>query len=121
MARNSNVIVVEVGRDVGLSLRKLGQALRQKGNLLIFPEGTRSADGKLGEFKTAFAKLALELKIPVVPVAISGAWKAVRADGLPRPLTRIMVEFLPAVRECSRANEHLLADTIRERIAQHTA
>ncbi|OQA35089.1 MAG: Long-chain-fatty-acid--CoA ligase FadD15 [Betaproteobacteria bacterium ADurb.Bin341] len=121
MARNSNVIVVEVGRDVGLSLRKLGQALRHQGNLLIFPEGTRSADGKLGEFKTAFAKLALELKIPVVPVAISGAWRAMRANGLPRPLTRIMVEFLPAVRDSGRASEHLLADTVRDNIAQHTA
>jgi len=120
MARNSNVIVVEVGRDVGLSLRKLSQALRQKGNLLIFPEGTRSADGKLGEFKTAFAKLALELQIPVVPVAISGAWRALRSNGLPRPLSKIVVEFLPVVLEPARASEDLLTDSVRESIARHS-
>ena len=89
--------------------------------MLIFPEGTRSADGKLGEFKTAFAKLALELQIPVVPVAISGAWRALRSNGLPRPLSKIVVEFLPVVLEPARASEDLLTDSVRESIARHSA
>lgn len=119
LAEHSNVIVVEVGRDVGLSLRKLAQALRQDGNLMIFPEGTRSADGQLGEFRPAFAKLALEMNVPVIPVAISGAWKAMRRNGLPRPLTRITVEFLPAAPDSARGGEDQLTDIIRSSIARH--
>jgi long-chain acyl-CoA synthetase len=119
LAEHSNVIVVEVGRDVRLSLRKLSQALRQDGNLMIFPEGTRSADGKLGEFKPMFAKLALELNVPVIPVAISGAWKAMRRDGvLPRPLTHVGIEFLPAMPDSARGDEGLLCDSVRDCIAR---
>ena len=120
LADHSNVIVVEVGRDVQTSLRKLALALHQGGNLMIFPEGTRAKNGKIGEFKPAFAKLALELNVPVIPVAISGAWQALR-DGVPHPLTQITIEFLPAIAESDRGNENQLTDQVREHIAQHLA
>ena len=42
-------------------------------SLVIFPEGTRSADGKLGVFKAGGLKLALKAKVPIVPVTISGS------------------------------------------------
>jgi 1-acyl-sn-glycerol-3-phosphate acyltransferase len=38
----------------------------------IYPEGTRSHDGKLYRGKTGVARLALEMKVPVVPVAVVG-------------------------------------------------
>lgn len=120
LARHSNVIVVEVGRDVQLSLQMMAQALRQGGNLIIFPEGTRSEDGQLGDFKGTFAALALELQIPVIPVAISGAIRALpRGRRLPRFLTRITVRFLPALPEADRTNETRLADATREAIARN--
>ncbi len=122
LARNSNVIVVEVGRDVQLSLQMMAQAVRQGGNLLIFPEGTRSVDGQLGDFKSTFAALALELNVPVIPVAISGAIRALpRGKRLPRFLTRVTVRFLPPVPDSARAAEASLAETTRETIARHLA
>lgn len=42
-------------------------------SLLLFPEGTRSLDGKLGEFKQASFTLALRAGVQVVPVAIRNA------------------------------------------------
>ncbi len=120
LGRNSNVIIVEVGRDVQLSLQKMAQALREGGNLLIFPEGTRSTDGKLGDFKSTFAAMALELNVPVIPVAISGAYRALpRGKRLPRFFTRVTVRFLPPMPDADRADEQRLADATRETIARH--
>jgi long-chain acyl-CoA synthetase len=121
LAERCNVVVVEVGRDVGASLRKLALALSQGGNLMIFPEGTRADDGKLGEFKPAFARLALELGVPVIPVAINGAWRALRRGGLPRPLTHVSVEFLPAIAETERIDADRLTEATRAAIARHLA
>jgi 1-acyl-sn-glycerol-3-phosphate acyltransferase len=42
-------------------------------SLMLFPEGTRSIDGKLGEFKQASFTLALRAGVQVVPVAIKNA------------------------------------------------
>lgn len=56
---------VEAYRD-GLAL------LRQGGVLGVFPEGTRSADGRLGEAHQGVALLALRSGAPVLPVGISG-------------------------------------------------
>jgi long-chain acyl-CoA synthetase len=119
LAEHCNVVVVEAGRDVGQSLRKLALALSQGGNLMIFPEGTRADDGALGEFKPAFARLALELNVPVIPVAINGAWRALRRGGLPRPLTHITLEFLPAIAEAERADADRLTEATRAAIARH--
>ena len=51
----------------------------------IFPEGTRSADGKLQKAYTGVARLALTAKAPVVPVGIIGAYEIMsRHDNWPR-------------------------------------
>ncbi len=62
------------------------QALRE-GNLVgIFPEGTRSPDGRLYRGKTGVARMALEAQVPVVPVAITGTFEALPYDKrLPKP------------------------------------
>ncbi len=46
---------------------------RQNVSLILFPEGTRSRDGKVGDFKSASFSLALQAGVKLVPVAIKGA------------------------------------------------
>ncbi len=51
----------------------------------IFPEGTRSPDGKIGKAFTGVAKFSLGAKVPVVPVAIKGAYEIMsRHDKWPK-------------------------------------
>lgn len=45
-------------------------------HLIIFPEGTRHADGTLGEFKEGFAIAAEKLQRPIIPIAINNLHKA---------------------------------------------
>ena len=88
----------ETNKDLKISLQKLAEVLRNGKNLIIFPEGTRSHTGVLGEFKKSFAILSKELNIPVVPVSISGAMYALPKGSLvPRPLKKIKVKFLQPV------------------------
>ena len=54
------------------SIAAAGDALRSGLNILVFPEGTRSKDGRLSEFKKGPFFLADETKTPIVPIAISG-------------------------------------------------
>lgn len=63
-------------------LKKSGQAIREGNSLMIFPEGTRSKDGKIQSFKTGAFHLAIEHAIPVLPIAIKGTNKAIQKGGL---------------------------------------
>jgi 1-acyl-sn-glycerol-3-phosphate acyltransferase len=51
-------------------------------SLVLFPEGTRSADGMLGEFKKGSFTVALDAGVPVVPVAIRKANERLRKKSL---------------------------------------
>ncbi len=97
-ANRNNVIIVDLNRDLKQSLQKLAEVLRKGKNIIIFPEGTRTHTGSLGEFKKSFAILSHELNVPVVPVLIEGAFKALpRGSFLPRPWKKIRVKFLKPV------------------------
>lgn len=57
--------------------RGLASSLIESGvSLLIFPEGTRSRTGGMGRFKPGTAALAISHNVPIVPVAMVGAWAA---------------------------------------------
>ena len=60
------------------------QVLRDGGLLGIFPEGTRSPDGRLYRGKTGVARMALEAGVPVVPVGLVGL-TAIQPGGGGRP------------------------------------
>ena len=98
LARTNNVIVTDINRDLKESLQKVAAALKSGRNVIIFPEGTRSRDGSLGAFKKTFAILGQELNVPIVPIAIQGAYEAMPAGRwLPKAFRPINVTFLPPV------------------------
>ncbi len=55
---------------------KAKELIREGWNIIVFPEGTRSTDGWLQRFRHGTSRLALEMKMPVVPIAIVGAYAA---------------------------------------------
>ena len=94
LANRHNIIISDINKDLKLSLQKLAEVLRKGKNVIIFPEGSRTKDGQLGEFKKTFAILASELNVPVVPVSIKGAYEALpKGARFPRPWKKINVKF----------------------------
>jgi long-chain acyl-CoA synthetase len=98
LARKNNIILMDINKDLKLSLQKMAAILTRGKNLIIFPEGTRSTDGQLGEFKKTFAILAHELNVPIVPVVISGSHRAMPVGSwFPRFFRKVSVKFLQPV------------------------
>jgi 1-acyl-sn-glycerol-3-phosphate acyltransferase len=63
-------------KDARKSLQLLNEAaerLKKGHSLVIFPEGTRSSDGKVGQFKPGSLRLALKANVPIIPVTIRGS------------------------------------------------
>jgi len=63
------------------TFKELIKSLNSKKAVILFPEGTRSADGKLGQGKIGVGMLALKTGVPIVPVYIDGAAKAFPKGG----------------------------------------
>ncbi|MCD4812667.1 AMP-binding protein [bacterium] len=98
LAGTNNIIIMDIDKNLKLSMQKMAEALKRGKNVIIFPEGTRSRDGRIGVFKKTFAILSRELNVPVVPVAISGAYQALPAGSVfPKFFKPIRVRFLKPV------------------------
>lgn len=59
-------------RATARSLRKAAGRVRRGESLVVFPEGTRSPDGKLQPFHSGAFRLAIQAQVPIVPVVIRG-------------------------------------------------
>ena len=110
------------------SLRVAQEALLRHENLLIYPEGTRSLNGKLQPFKPGLGLLAYEAGVPVVPAHVSGTYEALpKGKSLPRK-SKVRVVFgepvAPGFPEDStmktskRDIYRKIADEVRTRIEQ---
>jgi len=80
-----------------VSMEKATEALREGQSFLIYPEGTRSPDGRLQEFKKGTAVMAIKAGVPIVPVACSGAHRIMEKRKLNIKPGDILVEFLEPI------------------------
>ncbi len=62
------------GRKALKSLNKAAEKIAGGTSVIIFPEGTRSRDGRLHPFKTGAIMLAIKAGVPVVPIGINGTY-----------------------------------------------
>jgi 1-acyl-sn-glycerol-3-phosphate acyltransferase len=94
--RSVNAIPIEEGDRAEIAtIKKFIERLKQGEIVIVFPEGTRSTDGSLGEFKAGAALLIKRANCPVVPAAIEGAFDAFpRGQHLPTLLgQRVAIAF----------------------------
>lgn len=79
------VPVERSGGNASTAVIETGVRILREGNLLgIYPEGTRSPDGRLYRGKTGVARMALEAQVPVIPIAMMNTDK-VQPIGRTRP------------------------------------
>ena len=102
---------IELDRDrSGLAgLKETLKRLRDGKKVLIFPEGTRSADGRIAPLKPGFISVARRGAVPLIPVAIVGAFEAM-------PRGRLLPRLLPIHVTVGRP---ISADEVRELDDEH--
>lgn len=82
--RQWGIIKLERGKGDKAAIEAAKQALREGNLFCIYPEGTRSLDGKLHKGHTGVARLALEMRVPVIPAAMIGTFEAKPKGGKTR-------------------------------------
>jgi 1-acyl-sn-glycerol-3-phosphate acyltransferase len=78
----TNLVPMDRHGSLRESLRLAHEVLRQGYVLLIFPEGTRSTDGVMSEFKASVGYLALSRKVGVLPMYLEGTHDALPKGSL---------------------------------------
>ncbi|MBZ5529297.1 MAG: 1-acyl-sn-glycerol-3-phosphate acyltransferase [Acidobacteriia bacterium] len=79
------------------SIERGAQGLRSGTSFLIYPEGTRSPDGRLQAFKKGAVVLAIKAGVPIVPVACAGAHKVMAKRSMVIRPGEIVVRFCPPI------------------------
>ena len=75
------------GMGIG-GIKETLKRLKRGEMVLIFPEGTRTRDGSLGELKPGFCAIARRARVPILPVGLDGAYDCwPRQSSFPRPGT----------------------------------
>jgi len=95
--RSVNVFPVRRATADTAALKEAMRRLKSGGQMMMFPEGTRTADGRIGEFLPGVSLLARRAARWTVPVLIDGAFEAwPRSQALPRPGS-IVVQYAPPI------------------------
>jgi len=123
MHHNFTVSINREGAGPG-AIREILSRIEEGFLVGLFPEGTRSADGTLGEFKPGFAALVRRSRAPIYPAGIAGARRALaRGSWFVKPGRVCVVygeplspaEIAPL---CGRGREDDLVALVRARIAE---
>ncbi|MEA2100465.1 MAG: 1-acyl-sn-glycerol-3-phosphate acyltransferase [Campylobacterota bacterium] len=113
IAENSHNILIDANEHLKQTMQYSAMPLKEGANLVIFPEGARTRDGKLLEFRVFYTILSATYNTPIVPVVLEGAFDALKT-GTIFPLPRkIKVTYLKPIYP-----EGLSYDEINQRVRE---
>ena len=120
LRRNGHLLVDRRNPDRAGILRRWRALVGEGLSLIIFPEGTRSADGRVGRFKAGSFLLAVEAQLPVVPLSIDGTRRVMRKGRLMTcpGHARLVVHAPIDTAGLAVADARRLAEQVRDVIAQ---
>lgn len=102
LRRGGNVLIDRANRLQSMqAIRSFGRSVQERGvSAVLFPEGSRSRDGALKEFRPGGTVALMEAadQLPVVPAVIDGSWKLLRHKLMPIPFgTKVRIRFLDPI------------------------
>jgi long-chain acyl-CoA synthetase len=127
LARFLQVIPISAESDLQMIMKVSSYLLRHGKALCIFPEGGRSYDGQMMEFKKGVGILAKELHIPLIPTLLKGMYHVLpRGQWKVKPHTVKVIfgtpvhpEYLDYSRKPDTMDDYeWLADTIKKKISE---
>lgn len=104
-------------RNAAISIREGVELMKNNRPQVIFPEGTRTNDGKLGDFKAGSMKLAQKAGVPVIPVAIKGTYELLNKKTIKIKPTDLQVEFLQLIESEGKSSQEL-AQLVKESVSK---
>jgi 1-acyl-sn-glycerol-3-phosphate acyltransferase len=114
--RLAQFVPVERGNRVEaakLSISAAGDALRSGLHMMVYPEGTRSKDGRLMPFKKGPFFLAEETQAPIVPIAISGTQHMMRKGSVAITPGVVKLQFLDPIEPATYATREEMMAAVR--------
>lgn len=110
-------------KSIVAAMQECGDRLDKKVSVMIFPEGTRSASGELGEFKDGAFRLAIDKQVPIVPLVVHGTRSALRKHDWRLGVSEADVYVLDPVDTAGleRADVEQLRERVRALIAAKLA
>jgi len=114
--RLAQFVPVERGNRVEaakLSIAAAGAALRAGLHMMVYPEGTRSKDGRLMPFKKGPFFLAEETQAPIVPIAISGTQHMMRKGSVAITPGVVTLQFLAPIEPSAYATREDMMSAVR--------
>lgn len=99
------------------SVAAAADALRSGLHILVFPEGTRSRDGRLSTFKKGPFFLAQQTQAPVIPIALSGTQTMMRKGSFALTPGLSQIQLLPPIEPSDYATREDLLKAVRLAIA----
>jgi 1-acyl-sn-glycerol-3-phosphate acyltransferase len=105
-------------RDMLPLVREAVERIRGGQSVVVFPEGTRSADGSIGEFKPGAFSIARKSGARVLPVHIDGGRRALPRGSLRVRPAEIALTVLPSIDPKDGLSSQGMADEARRRIAE---
>jgi 1-acyl-sn-glycerol-3-phosphate acyltransferase len=118
--RMAKFVPVERGsrRDAAkASVEAAAEALRSGLHILVYPEGTRSPDGRLSTFKKGPFFLAQETQAPIVPIALSGTQTMMRKGSYAITPGLARIQVLPVIEPSNYETREELMLAVRSAIA----
>jgi long-chain acyl-CoA synthetase len=112
LAKLSNIFPVDPDAHLREAMKIGAIGLRNDNILCIFPEGARSFDGELQEFKKGAAILAREIGVPIIPTAIHGTHEVWARDSRRIRLHKVRVQFGAPMRTSREAAPEAYTDDI---------
>jgi 1-acyl-sn-glycerol-3-phosphate acyltransferase len=112
-------LLVDRERPGAAIFKRMQRTLRHGVSLIVFPEGARTLTGELDEFKAGVFMLAIEHKLPIVPLSVAGSRDVMPRDRLmvtPGPV-RVTVHDWIATDGMTRRDARELARRVRDIIA----
>ncbi len=108
------------GREALRSLNRAAEQIARGTSVLIFPEGTRSSDGRLHPFKTGAVMLAIKAGVPVVPVGFNGTYSILPKGKLLADKGTITIRIGKPIPTHSYkpADKQELAEYLHDRVAE---
>lgn len=117
-ANFTNLIPVERSGSLEEALGEANRAIERGETILIFPEGTRSTDGKIHDFQHGLGYLVDEHDIDVLPVYVDGTYEAYpKGQTLPSPLKRDLKVHIGEVYSSREARQQTADMDGRDRFA----